>query len=74
MERLGAPRVLTDHQCVGLEQDDRGVSLRFRSSVTGATRAPVTAGVASQLGRRQGSRSRGHPGGDRLGGSAPYPL
>ena len=46
MERLGAPRVLTDHQCVGLEQDDRGVSLRFRSSVTGATRAPVTADVA----------------------------
>ncbi|MFI5279791.1 MAG: flavin-dependent oxidoreductase [Gemmatimonadales bacterium] len=46
MERLGAPRVLTDHQCVGLEQNDRGVTLHFRSSATGATRAPVTADIA----------------------------
>jgi 5-methylphenazine-1-carboxylate 1-monooxygenase len=44
--RLGAERVLTDHQCGGLEQADRGVTLAFRSSVTGAARAPVDADVA----------------------------
>ena len=42
-ERLGAARVLPDHQCVGLEQSDRHVTLHFRSAATGAPRAPVTA-------------------------------
>ena len=46
MERLGAPNVLTDHQCVGLDQSDRRVTLLFRSAATGATRAPVTADIA----------------------------
>jgi 5-methylphenazine-1-carboxylate 1-monooxygenase len=44
--RLGPERLLTDHQCVGLEQADRGVTLAFRSSETGAARAPVDADVA----------------------------
>lgn len=44
--RLGAARVLADHQCVGLDQSDQRVTLRFRSAATGATRAPVTADVA----------------------------
>jgi len=39
-ERLGADRVLADHQCVGLEQNGERVTLHFRS------RAPVTADVA----------------------------
>jgi len=43
MERLGAARVLTDHQCVGLDQSARDVTLHFRSTATGATRAAVTA-------------------------------
>ncbi len=46
LERLGAPCVLTDHQCVGLEQSDRRVTLHFRSAATDTTRAPVTADVA----------------------------
>jgi 2-polyprenyl-6-methoxyphenol hydroxylase-like FAD-dependent oxidoreductase len=44
--RLGAERVLTDRQCVGLEQTDRRVTLAFRSGVTGAARTPVDADVA----------------------------
>ena len=44
--RLGAARVLADHQCVGLDQSDQRVTLHFRSAATGAMRAPVTADVA----------------------------
>ena len=46
MARLGAARILTDHQCVGLEQTDQRVTLRFRSGATGALRAPVAADIA----------------------------
>jgi len=46
VERLGAAHVLTDHQCSGLDQGDRQVTLHFRSTTTGATRASVTADVA----------------------------
>ena len=45
-ERLGADRVLADHQCVGLEQNGERVTLHFRSAATGAMRAPVTADIA----------------------------
>jgi 2-polyprenyl-6-methoxyphenol hydroxylase-like FAD-dependent oxidoreductase len=45
-ERLGADRVLADHQCVGLEQNGERVTLHFRSAATGAMRAPVTAEIA----------------------------
>jgi 2-polyprenyl-6-methoxyphenol hydroxylase-like FAD-dependent oxidoreductase len=44
-ERLGADRLLTDHQCIGLDQGDEQVTLHFRSAATGAARAPVTADV-----------------------------
>ena len=43
--RLGPERLLTDHQCVGLEQTEERVTLHFRSSLTGATREPVGADV-----------------------------
>src|SRR5512132_4617110 len=46
LARLGAARVLADHQCVGLEQSDQRVTLHFRSAATSAMRAPVTADVA----------------------------
>jgi 2-polyprenyl-6-methoxyphenol hydroxylase-like FAD-dependent oxidoreductase len=46
LERLGAERLVTDHQCVGLEQTDRRVTLAFRSAATGAARPPVDADVA----------------------------
>ncbi|HKA63018.1 MAG TPA: flavin-dependent oxidoreductase [Methylomirabilota bacterium] len=45
VERLGAPSLLTDHQCTGLEQSGGRVTLRFRSTQTGAARDPVTADV-----------------------------
>jgi 2-polyprenyl-6-methoxyphenol hydroxylase-like FAD-dependent oxidoreductase len=44
--RLGAERVLPDHQCVGVEQTQRRVTVHFRSSVTDAARAPVESDIA----------------------------
>src|SRR5262245_18437682 len=44
--RLGGQRLHTDHQCAGLEQSDRRVTLHFRSSATGAPRPSVTADLA----------------------------
>jgi 2-polyprenyl-6-methoxyphenol hydroxylase-like FAD-dependent oxidoreductase len=46
VERLGAARVLADHQCLGLDQGDHGVTLHFRSAATGAARASVAADLA----------------------------
>ena len=46
LDRLGAPRVLTDHQCVALDQSEGGVTLHFRSAATGTARASVTADIA----------------------------
>jgi 2-polyprenyl-6-methoxyphenol hydroxylase-like FAD-dependent oxidoreductase len=43
--RLGAERIVPDHQCVGFEQTERRVTLHFRSSAAGAERAPVEADV-----------------------------
>ena len=45
VERLGAERLVGDHHCVGLEQSGGRVTLRFRSTATGASREPVTADV-----------------------------
>ena len=44
--RLGSERLFADHQCVGLIQTDRRVTLHFRSSLTGAARDPVEADLA----------------------------
>jgi 2-polyprenyl-6-methoxyphenol hydroxylase-like FAD-dependent oxidoreductase len=41
-ERLGADRVLTDHKCVGFEQDDQGVTVHFESA-SGQRLPPVKA-------------------------------
>ena len=40
VERVGADRVVMDRQCVGVDQDDSGVTLRFREV------APVRADIA----------------------------
>jgi 2-polyprenyl-6-methoxyphenol hydroxylase-like FAD-dependent oxidoreductase len=45
VERLGAARVLADHQCVGLDQTEQAVTLHLRSSATGAARPSVAADV-----------------------------
>ncbi|MBN9049282.1 MAG: flavin-dependent oxidoreductase [Rhizobiales bacterium] len=38
--------VKTAHDCVGVEQDDNGVTLRFRDPASGALREPVRADIA----------------------------
>jgi 5-methylphenazine-1-carboxylate 1-monooxygenase len=43
LARLGAPAILTDHECVRVEQDDCGATIYFRSSSSGAPREPVRA-------------------------------
>ncbi len=45
-ERLGADRVLADHQCVRVDQTDRRATLHFRSAARdGGARPPVEADV-----------------------------
>jgi 2-polyprenyl-6-methoxyphenol hydroxylase-like FAD-dependent oxidoreductase len=44
-ERLGAGSVLTDRQCVGVEQDDAGVTVHLRETSTGAALPPVRADI-----------------------------
>ena len=36
LAKLGNERVLTNHQCVGIDQDERGVSVRFTETSSGA--------------------------------------
>jgi 2-polyprenyl-6-methoxyphenol hydroxylase-like FAD-dependent oxidoreductase len=44
-ERIGADCVATDHQCVGVEQDDSGARVLFRQTSSGAMRPPVAADI-----------------------------
>jgi 2-polyprenyl-6-methoxyphenol hydroxylase-like FAD-dependent oxidoreductase len=44
--QLGAGRLHTGMTCVGVEQDDAGVTLRFTDTESGAAREPVRADVA----------------------------
>src|SRR5208337_2090181 len=39
--RLGAGAVVTDRECVGVEQDEAGVTLRFRETTSGRMLDPV---------------------------------
>ncbi len=43
---LGPDRIVTNRQCVGIEQDDSGVTLRLRETATGKMLEPVRADVA----------------------------
>ena len=45
-QRLGAERITTDRQCVAVEQDDRGVTTRFKETSSGRELAPVLGDVA----------------------------
>jgi 5-methylphenazine-1-carboxylate 1-monooxygenase len=45
-ERLGRDRVLTDHDCVGVTQDEDGVTVAFKALSTGKAREPVRATIA----------------------------
>jgi 2-polyprenyl-6-methoxyphenol hydroxylase-like FAD-dependent oxidoreductase len=44
-ERLGAYCIVTDRECVGVEQDATGVTLRFRETSSGTFCDPLRAGV-----------------------------
>jgi 2-polyprenyl-6-methoxyphenol hydroxylase-like FAD-dependent oxidoreductase len=46
LERLGPERIVTDRDCTGLAQDDRGVTLTFRETSSGCMLAPVRATAA----------------------------
>src|SRR5439155_2363019 len=43
---LGAAKITTSHRCVGLEQDNRGVSIHFQEATTGKALDPVRADIA----------------------------
>jgi len=42
-ERLGAARIRTGHDCVGVEQDEHGVTLHMRDTVSGRALPPLRA-------------------------------
>ena len=44
-QRLGADAVLINRRCTGLEQDERGVTLFFQETTTGADLPPVRASI-----------------------------
>ncbi len=46
LERLGPDRILTNRQCLGVEQDDTHVTVRIRETSTGAMLEPIQANVA----------------------------
>ena len=46
VEAIGADRVLTNHHCTGVDQDDRGVTIGFRETSTGKTLSSVRADIA----------------------------
>ncbi len=45
LKRLGADTVLTDCECTGVEQDESGVTVRFKQTSTGKARDSVRANV-----------------------------
>jgi 2-polyprenyl-6-methoxyphenol hydroxylase-like FAD-dependent oxidoreductase len=45
-ERLGSDAVLTNRRCIGIEQDDSGVSIALQETVSGKALTPVRAEVA----------------------------
>jgi 5-methylphenazine-1-carboxylate 1-monooxygenase len=41
LERLGADRIRTDHECVGVDQDDTGATVHVKAMSSGRALAPV---------------------------------
>ena len=46
LEEVGTENVFTDHQCTGLEQDERGVTVFFKQTSSGKDLEPVRADIA----------------------------
>ena len=44
-ERLGAERIVLDHQCVGVAQDERAVRARFRAASSGRNQPDATGDI-----------------------------
>jgi 2-polyprenyl-6-methoxyphenol hydroxylase-like FAD-dependent oxidoreductase len=44
-EKLGADKILTNRQCVGIDQDDSGVTVNLKETTTGTAVAPVRADI-----------------------------
>jgi ABC-type dipeptide/oligopeptide/nickel transport system permease component len=44
-EELGADHVLTNHHCLGVEQDEAGVTVRFKETSSGRELAPVKGSI-----------------------------
>ena len=49
-ERLGPDRIVTDHRCIGFEQNETGVTLQFRRSKSGTPCPLIHAEVAIACG------------------------
>jgi 2-polyprenyl-6-methoxyphenol hydroxylase-like FAD-dependent oxidoreductase len=63
LERLGPEAIRTDHDCIGVEQDDTGATALFRSTSTGAPLPPVRgAGVIACDGINSNVRKQLYPG------------
>ena len=59
--RAGADRILTDHHCVALEQDDRGVTLRFSAGNSVRGRAAIACDGINSVIRKQFFPDEGEP-------------
>jgi 5-methylphenazine-1-carboxylate 1-monooxygenase len=59
--RVGADRILTNHHCVGVEQDDAGVTLRFSSGQQVRGRAAIACDGINSVIRKQSFPAEGEP-------------
>lgn len=46
LDQLGAAHIHANRQCIGVEQDDKGITVRLRETTTGAAVEPVRADIA----------------------------
>src|SRR6202012_6132289 len=59
--RVGADRIVTDHHCTGVEQDDAGVTLRFASGQSVRGRAAIACDGINSVLRKQFFPTEGEP-------------
>jgi 2-polyprenyl-6-methoxyphenol hydroxylase-like FAD-dependent oxidoreductase len=59
--RAGADRILTNHHCVGVEQDDHGVTLRFSNGQSVQGRAAIACDGINSVIRKQFFPNEGEP-------------
>jgi 2-polyprenyl-6-methoxyphenol hydroxylase-like FAD-dependent oxidoreductase len=59
--RAGADRILTNHHCLGVEQDDHGVTLRFSTGASVRGRAAIACDGINSVIRKQFFPDEGEP-------------